>query len=55
METLVGRQRLRTLEADIARRRTELLADLNDILLKPLQALLTPAQKEKGPVPAAEE
>jgi uncharacterized membrane protein YphA (DoxX/SURF4 family) len=47
-------QRLRTLKADAARLRGELLADLERPMLDNLQSVLTDKQKGLGPVPPAE-
>jgi uncharacterized membrane protein YphA (DoxX/SURF4 family) len=48
-------QKLRALRAETNRQRTELMADLQKPLVEALQALLTPEQKEKGPVPIYEQ
>jgi uncharacterized membrane protein YphA (DoxX/SURF4 family) len=47
----VEKQNLRILKSDINRRRTELLADLKQILTDSLNSTLSEEQKKKGPIP----
>lgn len=49
----VEKQRLRTVKAEAARMRTELLSELNQPMKDALASVLTPEQKRKGPVPEA--
>jgi len=51
----VEKQRLRTVKADAARMRAELLAELNQPMKDSLNGMLTSEQKTKGPVPEAAE
>ena len=51
----VEKQRLRTVKADAARMRAELLAELNQPMKDSLNGMLTSEQKTKGPVPESAE